>query len=370
MSSNKEKRAALITQATQLANKQVFSKEDSARVESLLRLAEALNVTEESVTDEQRKLQERTELFRYLKTGAIERTYVPMSDAIQGAFVVPNEFYGKLLTGIAQYTDLMNRDNVNLVETTGGGSLKMPQLDLQSITSAIASENTDVVPVANPVISAINMTLGGYTYVTTPVAASLALEQDSFMPVLDLLSQAFSVGLARGIGADLVNGSGSGAPEGVLTAAADSGITSAGSAFTKAELQSIYFSVNRAYRISPKAAWLMHDDTYNTILALKDSTTNRPLVNITEDGEKLFGKRILISPDMPTAAGSKAIVFGDLGQYCVRVVRGSASVKRNFQAAGYAEKALGLYTGFLRVDAALNAPNGAEPVVYATLATS
>jgi HK97 family phage major capsid protein len=211
------------------------------------------------------------------------------------------------------------------------------------------------------------MTLGGYTYVTTPVAASLALEQDSFVPVLDLLSQAFSVGLARGIGSDLVNGSGSGAPEGVLTAAADSGITSAGSTFTKAELQSIYFSVNRAYRISPKAAWLMHDDTYNAILALKDSTTNRPLVNITEDGEKLFGKRILISPDMPTEAGTRALIFGDLGQYCVRVVRGSASVKRNFQAAGYAEKALGLYTSFLRVDASLNAPNGAQPVVYGTL---
>jgi hypothetical protein len=47
---------------------------------------------------------------------------------------------------------------------------------------------------------------------------------------------------------------------------------------------------------------------------------NRPLVNITEDGEKLFGKRVLISPDKPTQTGSKGIVFGDLGQYCVRVV--------------------------------------------------
>jgi hypothetical protein len=48
---------------------------------------------------------------------------------------------------------------------------------------------------------------------------------------------------------------------------------------------------------------------YNAILGLKDSTTNRPLVNITEDTERLFKKRILISPDMPTAAGFKGNRF-------------------------------------------------------------
>jgi HK97 family phage major capsid protein len=186
---------------------------------------------------------------------------------------------------------------------------------------------------------------------------------------MDLLSQAFSVGLARGIGADLVNGNGSTAPQGILTAAADSGVTSAGAAFTKGELQDIYFSVNRAYRVSSKAAWLMHDDTYNAILALKDSTTNRPLVSITEDGEKLFGKRILISPDMPTDAGSKAVLFGDLSQYQLRIIRDGATVTRSFQTPGMAEKGLAQYFASLRIDAKLNAPNSAQPVVYGTLAS-
>ncbi len=155
---------------------------------------------------------------------------------------------------------------------------------------------------------------------------------------------------------------------GILTAAADSGITAAStSAFTKAELQSTYFSVNRAYRVNPKCAWLMNDTTYNAILGLKDATTNRPLVNITEDGEKLFGKRILISPEMPTAAGSKAILFGSLAEFKVRVLRNSVSVRRNVETPGYAEKGAALYTGFMRVDSALNNVGGTAPVVFAKL---
>jgi HK97 family phage major capsid protein len=187
--------------------------------------------------------------------------------------------------------------------------------------------------VANPAIT--SNVLHGFSYKTNPIVASFELEQDSFESITDILAAAFAVGLARGMGTDLVLGSGTGAPKGVLAAAADSGVTAvSASAFTKAELQSIYFSVNRAYRVSSKAAWIMNDDMYNAILGLKDATTNRPLVNVTEDSERLFGKRILISPDMPTSAGSKAIAFGDFGQYNVRPVKSGVLVRRNAEAAG------------------------------------
>jgi len=324
-------------------------------------------LTKGIVTEEQRNAaEEREALRRYLKTGENVRTYVPMSDAVEGAFIVPNQFYKTLLTGIAQFTELMEEKNVNLISSEKGGTMKLPQVDLSTITSTIIADNVDAPPVLNPVFG--SLLLNGFTYRTNPIAAQLNLEQDSFEAIISILTAAFSVGLARGIGSDLVNGSGSGAPMGILTAAANSGVTSAvNTGFTKGELQSIYFSVNRAYRVNPKCAWLMNDTTYNNILGLKDATTNRPLVNITEDGEKLFGKRILISPDMPTAAGSKVICFGDFSQYQVRVIRDGATVLRNSEAPGFAEKYAALYIGFLRVDAALNAPNGAKPVVYGTL---
>jgi HK97 family phage major capsid protein len=358
-----------------------ISKEDQKRADGLLSKIASLRSD-----DERRSLAAKTakemgipysisaptqkdtelEAFRsYMLRGEL-RTYTPMSDAVQGAYVVPAAFYNSLMTGIAQYTELMDKNNVSLIESENGRKLTLPSIDLSQITSAQVLENVDAPPVANPTVS--SSVLSAYTYRTNPIASSVELEEDSFESVSDILTAAFAVGLARGIGADLVNGSGSGAPMGILTAAADSTITAAStSVFTKAELQSIYFSVNRAYRVNPKCAWLMNDTTYNNILGLKDATTNRPLVSITEDGEKLFGKRILISPDMPTAAASKAILFGDLSQFKVRVLRNSVSVRRNIETPGYAERGSALYTAFARVDSALNNVDGTKPVVFGTL---
>jgi HK97 family phage major capsid protein len=341
--------------------------------ERQVRLAAAMGVpvsevTKGIVTEEQRNAAEERESFRrYVAYGELpqHRTYSPLTEDNTG-FIVPQTFFNTLLTGVSQYTELMDSRNVRLIETDNARVMKLPQVDLSTISSAIVGQGVDAPPVANPVIG--GMTLNRFTYRTNPIAATLELEQDSFESIMAILTQAFGVGLARGIGSDLVNGSGSGAPLGILTAAGSSGITSAiSTGFSKSELQAIYFSVNRAYRVSPKCAWLMNDTTYNEILGLKDATTNRPLVNITEDQEKLFGKRILVSPDMPTAAGSKAIVFGDFGQYVVRVARNSVKVRRNFEAPGYAEQGAALYTCFMQLDAALNAPNGVAPVVYGTL---
>jgi len=364
VSSNKEKRTALIAQANQLVNKPgLFTKEDRAKFESLMSLADALKVeTEPSV--EQRSAEEREAFMRYMK--GEKRTYTPMSDGVEGGFIVPQQFYKTLLTGIAQYTELMNPANVNLITSDKGGAIKLPQIDLSTITSAIVADNVDAPPVANPALS--SLLLNAFTYRTNPVAAQLNLEQDSAESITDILTKAFSVALARGIGSDLVNGVGAGtAPQGILTAAANSGVTSAVSTnFSFSELELIYFSVNRAYRVSPKCAWLMNDATYKQVRSLVDAS-GRILLNVVDDEERLLGKKILISPDMPTAPGSKAILFGDFGQYQVRVIRDGATVLRKSEAAGFVEKYAALYLGFLRVDAGLNAPNGAKPVVYGTL---
>jgi HK97 family phage major capsid protein len=362
VSSNKEKRAALIAQANQLVNKQgVFSKEDRAKFESLMSLADALKVeTEPSV--EQRSAEEREVFMRYMK--GEKRTYTPMSDGVEGGFIVPQQFYKTLLTGIAQYTHLMDEANVNLITSEKGGTIKLPQIDLSTISSSIVSDNADAPPVANPAFS--SLFLNGFTYRTNSVAVQLNLEQDSFESIISILTAAFSTGLARGIGSDLVNGNGTTAPQGLLTGAANSGVTSAVSGvWSGIDLAAVYASVNHAYRVSSRCAWLMHDTTYQQILALKDAN-GRPLLGIRDDEETLFGKKVLISPDMPTGAGAKSIVFGDLAQYQVRVIKNGATVLRKSEAIGFVEKYAALYIGFLRVDAALNAPNGAKPVVYAT----
>jgi HK97 family phage major capsid protein len=102
------------------------------------------------------------------------------------------------------------------------------------------------------------------------------------------------------------------------------------------------------------------------IRAAKDSN-DRPLLNMHKDDETLMGKKVLVSPSVPSAAGSKGIIFGDLSQYVVRVVKNSTEITRSIETPGYVEKGIALYTAWTRVDANLIAPGSVSPVVYATL---
>jgi HK97 family phage major capsid protein len=296
------------------------------------------------------------------------RTYSAMNTVTgsNGGYLLPSEFMKELFTGIAQYDPLMAKENVRLIETDNGRTLSVPGIDLSTISAAIVAQNVDGAPVANPTVS--SNSFAGYTYRTNPIAVTLELEQDSFELASEILKQAFAVGLARGIGADLVNGAGSGsAPQGLLTAAADSTVVTAVSGLVdETSLIQLYFSLNRAYRVSPKCAWVMSDAIYEQIRFLKD-TNGRPLLNMRDDTEVLMGKRVLVAPSMPSTAGSKAIVFGDLSQFVVKVSRG-VEIKRSFEAINYAEKGIALYTAYLRVDSGLIAPGGSvQPAVYATL---
>jgi HK97 family phage major capsid protein len=339
---------------------------DEVRMQQADALAEEFGFAKTNRTEEARTKNAGLQSFReYVSRGEF-RTYSAMNTVTgaNGGYLLPVEFERILLQGMAQYDDLMNPENVRVIPTQNGHTLSLPSIDLSAITSAIVSQNTQQAPVANPTVA--SNTFGGFTYKTNPIAITMELEQDSFESTMQILMAAFGVGLARGIGADLVNGSGSGAPMGLLTAAADSGITTAAAgAISSTDIESIYFSVNRAYRNSPKCAWVMSDAVYQLIRVQKD-TNGRPLLNIVEDKELLFGKRVLISPSVPSAAGSKGIIFGDLSQFAVRIV-GSPEVKRASEVPGYFEKGIALYTGWLRVDSGLIAPGSVAPVTYATL---
>jgi hypothetical protein len=70
---------------------------------------------------------------------------------------------------------------------------------------------------------------------------------------------------------------------------------------------------------------------------------------------------------MPSAAGSKGIVFGDLGAYYVHSP--SLYIRRRLQYPGLVEFGKIAYTGLQIVDAIVDDPtNGSlPPIVYATL---
>src|SRR6266481_1890961 len=342
--------------------RQTQTPQTRARLQFLLAAIKTVKEFSEVRTADEKSAQ--AEFRDYLVGAPVEsRTYSPLTKPNTGQ-VVPASFYNTLLKGLAQYTELLSRDNVSLIESEKALPLKLPEIDLSTISSAIVAQGVDAPPVANPTIA--SATLKGFSYRCNPLASSFELEQDSFESITDIFTQAFSVGLARGIGADLVNGNGTTAPQGLLTAAANSGVTSTVSGvWSGIDLAAVYASLNRAYRVSPKCAWVMNDTTYQQILALKDAQ-GRPLLGIRDDEEKLFGKKVIISPEMPTGPSAKSIVFGDLSQFHVRVAKNGVMVRRNVEAPLYAEQGASLYTAYLKCDSALNTVGGVKSAVYAT----
>jgi HK97 family phage major capsid protein len=345
---------------------QLFSTQDAMERVNAARQEMGLPEFELPSDEQSGKEEARNALHAYITTGET-RSYAGLNTTIgsSGGFLIPADYQKELFVGIAQYSDLLNENNIRLIRTKTGSPMTVPGYDLSSISSSIVGQGVDNPPSGNPMTITRNI-LSGFTYKTTPIVATIEIEQDSFESIWSILSQAFAVGIARGAGADLVNGNGTTAPQGILTAAANSGVTSAASGtWSGIDLAAVYASVNRAYRVSPKCAWLMHDTTYQQILALKDAN-GRPLLGIREDEELLFGKKVLISPDMPTGAGAKSIVFGDFSQFVVKVAGNSLSVRRSFEVPGMAEQGVAQYVGYARIDANLIAPNGVKPIVYAT----
>jgi HK97 family phage major capsid protein len=198
---------------------------------------------------------------------------------------------------------------------------------------------------------------------------SFEFEEDAFEVGLKLAENAFSIGMARGIGQALVTGSGSGAPQGVLTGSVFGATALNPNKLVLDDFESLFFSVDRIYRVSDKCAWVMNDTTYKQVRRAVDNN-GRPLINIRKDKEEIMGKPVLVSPSMPAfAASANVIVFGDLSHYVV--YSSLLRVNRSIEAAGYVDYGKALYTALMRVDAGVFDPtNGSvAPLKYLTMSS-
>jgi HK97 family phage major capsid protein len=300
------------------------------------------------------------------------RTYSGLNTAVgsNGGYFVPAVYMDELFQGMANFDPLLDEQNVRLLKTDNARPMTVPGIDLSTISATKIAQGVDSPPAIFPAtnVPAVSKNvLGGFSYRSDSIPATFELEQDSFESISKVLATAFGIGLARGIGQDLVTGDGVTGPQGLLTAASNSGVTTAAAGVISAtDLTSIYFSLNRAYRNSPRCAWVCSDVVYKMIRDAKFSS-GQPVLDMTDDGEKLLGKKVLISPSMPSAATSKGIVFADLAQYVVRVAKDTVETRRNTQAPGFAENGVALYYSLMRADAALVAPGNVKPAVYATL---
>jgi HK97 family phage major capsid protein len=236
--------------------------------------------------------------------------------------IVPTDFYDQLIAHLIEVSGVM-QCGPTVLNTGGGETLQVPKTTAHS--TAASAAQAGLIPSADPTFSM--QPLSAYKYgILLQVARELI--DDTAVDLLGYLAMQAGRALGNAFGTDLVNGSGTSQPSGVVTTAT-TGVTGAttgvSGAPSYANLVDLEYSVIAPYRQSRSCYWLAADKTIGGFRKITD-TTGRPIWEpsaVLGSPDLLLGKPLVADPFMPAQAlSAKCIAFGDFSQYFVRLVGG------------------------------------------------
>jgi HK97 family phage major capsid protein len=306
---------------------------------------------------------------------------------------IPNDFFANVFSQLKTHDPLFDEDSCTVINSTNGRVTTVPTVgDIEAVASVVgeagAQTETDISVPSQAV-------LGVYSYKSPRWVCSIEAFQDlsEVIGAVKLFTDFASDRLRRGIGADLVNGSGISKPLGLISSLVE--LASSATPFTTAsgsagntggaetgansigtkDLSNLYYSVDAAYRSSAKCAWLMQDATLNYIDGLVDKM-GQPLHIVKWDNGKpsIYGKPVKISPSVPAIGSSNVtVLFGDLSYWVTKIVTGIGGngiplsyVQTYQEALGLIENGLIGFRAFLRAGGVLacDDPNSPAPINY------
>ena len=276
-----------------------------------------------------------------------------------GGHTVADEMMGAITDALKAYGGI--REACTVIKTNTGADLPMPMSDDTSNSAALLSEAGTV---SEQNVGFTSKTFGAYKFASSQVV-SRELLTDSTLPIESWLGQQLGTRIARAFSNYATVGTGSSQPSGVVTDAADSGVTLASaSAITYAEIVNIYHSIDPAYRNSDGCAWMFADAWQKYLRQLVDSN-GLPLWQpsiVAGEPDTLLSKKIIVNQDVPSTTGTKAILFGDFSKFVMREVSDYVLMKLVERHA--LEDQVGLVV-FARMDSGL-LDAGTNPIKYAT----
>jgi HK97 family phage major capsid protein len=262
--------------------------------------------------------------------GRVGRVRVHTRDTLKttATQALSTDVYSTIVAHLVETSSLMAA-GATVVTTATGESLVIPK-STGFVTSAIIAEGAAITE-SDPTLATV--TLGAFKYANL-FEISYELANDTPTNLLSFLARqaALSLGLgAAGYGDDLINGTGSGQPRGVLLDAG-TGVTgptgtgtSLGTQGTVAQgtdaLWNLVGSVAEPYAQAPTSAFLMRNASDIIVRKLKD-TTGQPVAGLTTRGQ-ILGYPSFVDPFMPAMANAaESIAFGEMGKYFIRIVNG------------------------------------------------
>lgn len=242
----------------------------------------------------------------------------------EGGFTVATEVAQSVLDVLKQFGGM--RQAANIIQTAQGSPINFPTSDGTSEVGEILAENasaTDLDP------SFGVRTLSTWKYSSKVVTVPFELLQDSSVDVEAMVRKRLADRLGRITNNHFTVGTGTGQPNGVITATSvgKTGATGQTLTVTYDDLVDLQHSVDPAYRALGNEKFMMNDLTLRVIRKLKDNQGRPIFVPGYEVGvpggmpDTLLGSPIVINQDVPVmAANAKSILFGDFSFYTIRDV--------------------------------------------------
>lgn len=224
------------------------------------------------------------------------------------------------------------------ISTASGEQMKFPRLAAHAIATQVIAQGT-AIGGTDPTFAA--MVLDAFKYGELAVVANEVITDTGF-DFTQFLLRDLGRAVGRVVDADLVVGTGTNEPNGVVTAAASAGsITTGGSLINPSveNLIDLVHTVVDEYRNSGSAAWLMKDATAGVIRKLRDGAGGTvgallwepSLTSGLQNGvpDRLLGYPVFTDVNLAAlASNSRSILFGDFSAYYIRTV-GDVRVERD-----------------------------------------
>lgn len=241
-----------------------------------------------------------------------------------GGFTIPQGFSGEIDKAMLMWGPMLDPGITRQIDTASGNLLPWPTMDDTSQVGALLAENSQATAQD---ITFGNVNLNAYMYTSKIILVSYQILQDSaFNLETEIIDPAFGERVGRIINQHLTTGTGTGQPNGVMTAAGLGVTTAAVNAVTADEVINFYHSVDPTYRASPNFRMMFNDSTLLAIRKLKDGMNRYLIDGLRDNGATLniAGISVPYSINQAVASmatGARFMAAGDFSRYVVRRVR-------------------------------------------------
>lgn len=256
---------------------------------------------------------------------AIQNTMSTTTNS-EGGYTVPVTVANEVLDALKAFGGM--RAVATVIHTAAGNDMNFPTSDGTSETGELLAQNATAAALD---LSFGVKTLSCYKYSSKSVAVPIELLQDSNVDIEAFVRNRLVTRLGRITNTHFTTGTGSGQPNGIVTAAGSGKVGTTGQTLTVIydDLIDLQHSIDPAYRALGRCRFMMNDASVKVIRKIKDGQS-RPIFVPGYDGDiipgrpggipdSLLGDPIQVNQDVAVmAANAKSILYGDFSFYTIR----------------------------------------------------